>query len=249
MGAQVGAAYAAGIPLDDVESLWRTSSVGRVARTLCPTIPWSGWSSGREVTRTLDRLFGNRRIESFHIPFVAVATDLETGQPVALHSGSAVSAIRASLSVPGLFTPVWLEDRLLVDGGVSNPLPVDLVRSLDVDVVVAVDVLVEPSEVELGGIPAIPMRDLSLGIVRRIGSGPTDPRRYHPSVFSVLFQMSTVFQKRLCTLQLQSNPPDLLLRPDFRADPPCYSRVGCGIEAGERAMNAAMPALRDLLSR
>ena len=244
MGAQVGGAYAAGVAIDEMEAHWRSSSWKRVAKTLFPTIPWSGWSSGREVTRFLRDLFGDRRIEDLPIPYAAVATDLETGEAFPITSGPLAQAIRASLSVPGLFVPAWFEGRLLIDGGVTNPLPVDVARSLGADVVIAVDVLVEPGEVRLAGIPS-PSSGKILGF---ISGGGSEERRFYPSVFSVLFQMSTVFQKRILNLLLQSNPPDVLIRPDFSVDPPSYSDAGRGIEAGEEAARRALPAIRRAVS-
>ncbi len=241
MGAEVGGAYAAGVPLSEIEDQWRSSSFGRVFWTLFPTVPWSGWSSGNGVRKFLRDLVGDRVIEELAKPFCAVATDLETGLPVSLTHGSLVEAIRASLSVPGLFTPVWIDGHLCVDGGVSNPLPVDMARTLGADVVIAVDVLVEPSETRLGGIPAIDFRGRDMGIAKGFDTPLKDPRRYAPSVFSVLFQMSTVFQRRLCDARLVQHPPDVLIRPDFSEDPPCYSRVGRGIEAGECAARSALP--------
>lgn len=244
MGAQVGGAYAAGVAIDEMEAHWRSSSWKRVAKTLFPTIPWSGWSSGREVTRFLRDLFGDRRIEDLPIPYAAVATDLETGEAFPITSGPLAQAIRASLSVPGLFVPAWFEGRLLIDGGVTNPLPVDVARSLGADVVIAVDVLVEPGEVRLAGISS-PSSGKILGF---ISGGGSEERRFYPSVFSVLFQMSTVFQKRILNLLLQSNPPDVLIRPDFSVDPPSYSDAGRGIEAGEEAAQRALPAIRRAVS-
>ncbi len=247
MGAELGGAYAAGIPISELEGLWQSSSFSRVVKSLLPTIPWSGWSSGNAIRRFLRDLLGNRTIEELPIRFAAVVTDLESGLPITLTEGSLVEAIRASLSVPGLFTPVWLNGHLCIDGGVSNPLPVDTARTLGADVVIAVDVLVEPSEVRLSGIPAIDLDGTAMGIAK--GSGPpvNEPRRFAPSVFSVLFQMSTVFQKRLCDARLAQYPPDVLIRPDFSDDPPCYSRVGCGIKAGEEAARRALPEIRRMM--
>jgi NTE family protein len=248
MGAEIGGAYAAGTSVEEMESHWRSASFGRMFRTLFPTIPWSGWSSGREVTRFLRQFLGDRRIEDLPIPLAAIATDLETGQACPITRGSLVDAIRASLSVPGLFTPVWVDERLLVDGGVSNPMPVDVARDLGADVVIAVDVLVDPSEVKISGIPALSFRERSLGIVKGWAAPEANGRRFYPSVFSVLFQMSTVFQKRLSDLLLRAYPPDVLIRPDFSADPPCYSNVGCGIEAGEEAARRALHAIHRAIS-
>ena len=249
MGAEIGGAYAAGTSITEMESHWRSSSFGRVFRTLFPTIPWSGWSSGREVTRFLRRFLGDRQIEDLPIRLAVVATNLESGRAFPMTSGSLADAIRASLSVPGLFTPVWIDEQLLIDGGVSNPMPVDVARDLGADVVIAVDVLVDPSEVKLSGIPALPQRERNLGIVRDWATPETNGRRFHPSVFSVLFQMSTVFQKRLCDMLLKAHPPDVLIRPNFSVDPPCYSDVGCGIEAGEEAALRALPDIRRALSK
>ena len=247
MGAQVGGVYAAGVPIADLEDLFRSSSSGRVIRTLMPTIPWSGWSSGREVSRFLHRLVGDRRIEDLALPFAAVATDLQSGQPHVIESGPLASAIRASLSVPGLFTPVWIDEHLLIDGGVSNPLPIDVARRLGADVVIAVDTLVEPSEVKMSGIPSFGTREPSLGVVGTVRPSANE-RRFHPSVFSVLFQMSTVFQKRLANLMAAGCPPDVLIQPDFSSDPPTYTNVGCAIEAGEEAARRALPEIRRALS-
>ena len=237
MGAEIGGIHAAGVDLERIADLWRNNAFAQVFRTLLPTIPWSGWSSGHGITRLLTGLVGERRIEDLDVSLAVVATDLQAGTPFPITAGSLVEAIRASVSVPGLFTPVWIDKRLLIDGGVSNPMPVDIVRQLGADVVIAVDVLVEPSEVKLSGIPA---RERVLGIAEQWPPS-ANGRRFHPSVFSVLFQMSTVFQKRLCDQILATHPPDVLIRPDFTADPPTYGHVGCGIEAGESAATAAMP--------
>ena len=246
MGAQVGGAYAAGVPCERLAAQWRSATFARMVKTLLPTIPWGGWSSGNEVARLMRSLVGDVSIEDLPKRFAAVATDLQTGAPHVLASGPLVPAIRASMSVPGLFTPVWVDGHLLIDGGVSDPLPVDVTRELGADVVVAVDVLVHPEEVTLSGIPSLTQNERLLGVVKKLTNDAASGgggRRFHPNVFSVLFQMSTVFQKRVSELALNLWPPDVLIRPDFSEDPPCYSDVGCGIEAGIRAAEAALPEI------
>jgi len=249
MGAEIGGIYASGMELSEFETLWRSSSFGQVFKHLLPTIPWSGWSSGNGIARFLQKLIGNPRIEDLPISYAAMATDLRSGEPFPITSGSLVDAIRASVSVPGLFNPVWIDGHLLIDGGVSNPMPVDVARQLGADVVIGVDVLVEPAEVALSGIPYLEARERVLGIAKGLSPPSGNGRRFHPSVFSVLFQMSTVFQKRLSDLLLTAHPPDVLIRPDFSADPPCYSNVGCGIEAGEEAAHQALPDILQALGR
>jgi len=250
MGAQVGGLYAAGVSIEDLVKAWKTMTFGKVARTLLPTVPWSGWCSGGEVLRQLRRLVGDTLIEDLPIHFAAVATDLEIGLPWPITRGSLARAIRASLSVPGLFTPVWVDGRLLIDGGVSAPLPVDIVRDLGAEIAIAVDVLVCPEAVTLTGIPVPDYHERILGIMKRLSVDPEgegEERRFYPSVFSVLFQMSTIFQKRMSEFSLRLHPPDVLIQPDFSPDPPCYSDVKRGIEAGEAAARRAMPEILEVL--
>ncbi len=219
VGAQVGGLYAAGVPLTQIEELWTSLGGPRMARGLLPTFPYRGWSTGQEVARGVRYLVGERRVEDTPIKFVAVATDLGTGESVSLDSGTLVEAIRASTSIPGLFVPVQLGGRLLVDGGLSSPLPVGIARNLGSEVIIAVDVLASPAEKQ----------------IRR------------PNVFSILFQMSTIFQKRLAGLEAQVEAPDFLVQPLFGLRPPTYAAAGGGVQAGYRATQAILPELAELL--
>jgi Predicted esterase of the alpha-beta hydrolase superfamily len=79
------------------------------------------------------------QIEALSIPFAAIATDLHSGAEVVLRSGDVIEAVRASIAVPGVFTPVRVHGRVLVDGGLSNPVPVSVVRAMGADQVIAVD--------------------------------------------------------------------------------------------------------------
>jgi NTE family protein len=80
------------------------------------------------------------------IPFRAMATDIETGKPVVLDSGSLYQAIRASMTIPGAMAPVEIDGRLLIDGGIANNLPIDVVRGVCADVIIAVNISTPPSE-------------------------------------------------------------------------------------------------------
>ncbi|QAA76879.1 MAG: hypothetical protein BIP78_1113 [Candidatus Bipolaricaulis sibiricus] len=218
VGSYVGGLFAAGVPLEQIGQFWDEMGFLKTARFLLPTFPWRGWSSGIELQRALVGIVGERRIEDLSVPFAAVATDLQTGQPVAIRQGRLADAIRASLSVPGLFVPVDLGGRTLIDGGVVHPLPVDVVREMGAEVVVAVDVLVPPGK----------------------------KRLTHVTVFTVLFQMATIFQKRVAELEVAALRPEVLLCPDFGDGPPTYVSVGTGAEAGYRAAQAALPRIRAL---
>jgi NTE family protein len=103
-----------------------------------------GLIQGQRLTQTLRRLtLPVARLDKFDdlpTPFRAVGTDLETGDAVVMGSGDLTSAMRASLSAPGVFAPVEREGRLLVDGGIADNVPVDIARAMGVDVVIVVDV-------------------------------------------------------------------------------------------------------------
>lgn len=99
-----------------------------------------GLFPGRKLKRTIDQVVGNLKFSDLKIPLTIVTTDLETGELVLLNSGSLAEAIRASCSIPGIFSPIEIEGRLLFDGSVLENLPVNTARQAGADVVIAVDV-------------------------------------------------------------------------------------------------------------
>lgn len=98
-----------------------------------------GLVEGRKVAKFLESMFPIENIEDLPIPFAAVATDLFTSEEIVFRDGPLIPALRASISIPGVFTPVQLDGRHLVDGGLVNPLPLDLVREMGATHVVAVN--------------------------------------------------------------------------------------------------------------
>ncbi len=138
-GALVGAAYAAGAPLAEIEEMgrrmrWR--DVGRV------TLSRLGVQSNARLEDFLRARLPVTRFEELRIPFAAVATDLRTGSPVVMSgAGDVAFAVRASCAIPGWYVPVTDESgRQLVDGGLSANIPTAITRSLGADIVIAVDV-------------------------------------------------------------------------------------------------------------
>lgn len=104
----------------------------------------SGFRTGQKLRFLLSRhllpTLTTHDFDALPIPFRAVAADLETGEPVVLSRGDLPAAVRASMSMPGVFTPVELDGRILVDGGVAMNLPAEVVRAMGADVVIAVDI-------------------------------------------------------------------------------------------------------------
>jgi len=138
IGALVGGAFAAG-KLDETEKLVRELAWSDVLGFMEVPVPKSGIINGDKIAGYLRQRIGDPNIEDLPIPFAAVATDLTSGQEVWLRQGSLIDAIRASISMPGMFTPCFREGRLLVDGGLVNPVPVTLCRSMGASTVIAVN--------------------------------------------------------------------------------------------------------------
>ncbi len=138
-GAMVGALYSAGLRLDQAYETAKRMTWWNIAS---PVWPSRGWVTFEKMERWLVGLVGDLDLADLPIPFAAVATDLELGEPVVLRRGKLARAVRASCSVPGLVVPVEWEGRLLGDGGVSDNLPVDVARSMGADYVIAVDAFV-----------------------------------------------------------------------------------------------------------
>ncbi|WOX03990.1 patatin-like phospholipase family protein [Microbulbifer pacificus] len=157
MGAFVGAAYAAGA-LDKLEEWARKLDNWRVFSLL--DINWSlngGVIGGIKPFRAFFEDFDFENIEDLPLPFTAVATDLHSGQEIWLQEGNLQDAVSASCSIPGLLSPKALAGRWLVDGAVSNPVPVDVCRAMGASKIIAVDVTED----------TVPLLDREHGEVRR----------------------------------------------------------------------------------
>lgn len=262
IGAMVGGAYAAGLPLARIEEEWLTTSRAKLLRSFLPTFPRAGLSSGAGLRRYLREILGDVRMEELPTPFAAVATDLDTGEPVVLRSGPLVEAIRASAAIPGVFQPVRWEGRLLVDGGMVEPLPVWVCRELGADIVVAVDTNPAPRPTtaesrrlwgalsqalreELSGRPWVPA---SLAEVLREYAREKPLVRPLPGIFEILNQSAAILVQEILRLKLTLDPPDIYIRPKFREER-SYLRAKENIRAGEEAMEEALPTLLSLLGQ
>jgi NTE family protein len=135
VGSVVGAAVCAG---RDWQWLLARARALRWGDLVQPAVPRMGMLATERMERFLERTLGVARIEDLRLPFAVVAADISTGEEVVLRSGPLAAAVRASCSVPGIFEPVAVGDRLLVDGGLLNDVPADVARSLAAEPVVAV---------------------------------------------------------------------------------------------------------------
>lgn len=137
IGALVGAVYANG-DLDWLED-WVSKLTWQTVVRLLDLRFSGGLLGGRKVIDLFAQQFNGRAIDDLKVPFAAVATELDTGREVWLREGGVVDAVRASIAIPGIFTPIWHDGVWLVDGGLSNPVPVSAARAMRADTVIAID--------------------------------------------------------------------------------------------------------------
>jgi len=139
IGAMIGGAYASGLTAKRIEEIALETNWRRMFSLLFDPHLKQGLVGGEKVKKFINNYVSGKKIEDCIIPFVAVATDLKTGEIVVLNKGEMTTAIRASTSIPLIFKPVEIEGRMLADGGLSAPVPVEIVRKMGADIVIAVN--------------------------------------------------------------------------------------------------------------
>lgn len=151
-GSVVGAAYASGL---SVEKIRQAALAVKVPSLLDFTWQPGGLIRGDRLASWVDTVVGDIRVEDFPIRFAAVATDLQSAQPVLLAQGSAGRVIQASSAVPGAQVPVEYPGGHLIDGGVTSLVPVRFARAMGADIVVAVDIYCQSPGATAVNAPAI----------------------------------------------------------------------------------------------
>jgi NTE family protein len=136
VGSLIGALYCCGYSWHQLYELAHTTDWGDLVTF---TVPRLGLVNARKLERLVDRLAGGRRLEELPVPFRAVAVDVTAGEEVVLAEGPVSRAVRASASIPGIFEPTAWEGRLLVDGGLLDNVPSEVVRDMGAEVVLAVN--------------------------------------------------------------------------------------------------------------
>ncbi len=146
MGSIIGALYASGLKTRDLKQIACSIDWKQVVHlTDFAALPRGGLIQGSRILALLKSILGEANFCRLKYKYAAVAADLYTGQQVVFTEGSLIQAIRASISIPGVFTPVCHEGRYLVDGGLVNVVPVSVCRDLGADFVIGVNVIPDPA--------------------------------------------------------------------------------------------------------
>jgi len=258
IGALVGAAAASG-ELSRLEKWVRSLSWQKVIGYFDFSMN-GGLIKGEKLFDFFRNSVQERNIEDLDLPFGAVATDLASGREIWLRDGSVFDAVRASISLPGLFTPVERDDILLVDGGLVNPIPVSMCRALGADVVIAVDLnadLLDASRHGGAGLRAVsdgastePTSWLDQ-IQRKLASALSLQGSEHdtPSMVDVITASINIMQVRITRSRLAGEPADALIMPRLAhfalLD---FHRANEAIEAGEAAARHVIEQIKSLLA-
>ena len=140
IGSVIGSLYAIGATIKQLEETALSIKKSKTLFMIDPTFPHSGLISGDRIEKMLNKFaLKDKTFDDLNIPFAAVATEIESGAEVIITHGKLIDAVRASISIPGIFTPVKYQDYYLVDGGLVNPVPANVVQAMGADIIIAVN--------------------------------------------------------------------------------------------------------------
>jgi NTE family protein len=263
IGAVVGASYASG-HLDTLED-WAKGLLPRnIFSYLDIRLNGSGLIGGSKLAAQLEASFGGVLIDELPLKFAAVSTEVNTGHEIWITDGKLVEAVRASYALPGIFEPVLIGDRWLVDGALVNPVPVSAARALGAEIVIACNVSTDvfghgtiisahgkpPAEPEL---PAEPEVVAKRGFGKFFSAEKTVKREFfgsagRPGISTVMVEAFNIMQDRITRSRLAGDPPDVLISPrvgkigwfDFhRAE----ETIAHGVRAAERNIESIQEAI------
>ena len=267
IGAVVGGAYSSG-HLDALEEWARSLQPRNILSYLDIRLNGSGLIGGAKLAAEIEAAMGQSLIEDLPVKFATVATEVRTGHEIWLTHGPMVDAMRASYALPGIFSPILVGDRWLVDGALVNPVPVSAARALGAEIVIAAnlssDIFTHSTTIYAhGALPVAPepapAEDIPAAKRRfpRFFSAERAVKREffggggRPGISSVMVDAFNIMQDRITRARLAGDPPDLLISPrvgkigwfDFhRAD----DLIAHGARAAERAIESIQEAIHIL---
>jgi NTE family protein len=266
IGAVVGGSYAAG-HLDSLETWARGLTVRSVLGHLDISLSGSGLIRGGHLAKQLEAALGDQRIDDLPLRFAAIATEFNTGHEIWLTRGRLTDALRASYALPGIFPPVLIGGRWLVDGALVNPVPVSAARALGARLVIAVNlnsdlfgrgtiIASHGSDDADEAAHAAEEAKPNGGLLGMFGRERTlrrqiMGRRGRPGIPTVMIEAFNVMQDRITRARLAGDPPDVLVSPrlgqvgwfDFHR---AADAIAIGAEAAEKSIEAVTEAVTAL---
>jgi NTE family protein len=236
IGGIVAAGYASGLTPDQLEEEAKSTTNARSMLRLADPGPLKhGLLRGNRLQGYFEDRLGSKTFADLNIPLAIVSVDLNARKEAIITKGPLALAVRATISVPGLFMPVEVHGQRLVDGGLLNNVPVSAVRQLGADIVIAVDVEPDPQDPTHARFTS--SRWMPEGLTR---------------TFATMDEAISLLLAKVQENYLEQHPPDICFRPVIPAGINVlsgYSRVDELVRAGESCAEAALPELRRLISR
>lgn len=234
MGGIIGALFAAGFSSERIHDIFRGVDMFH----LLDRSRMGGLIGGRGVTRYLEKHLP-ASFKDLNIPLAVTAVDVQRGKVVVLNRGELLPALRATSALPGLFAAVHHEGHVLVDGGLLNNLPVDIIRTMTLSPVVAVHTAPPPD------------RKLMFDDERSFWEKVREPvlRGKRPLIFEMMLKTIDIPQAPLTSIRLSLHPPEVLIRPPLDPDLKIedYGRLDEAVEAGFEAADRKLEEQAALL--
>ncbi|MEA1890568.1 MAG: patatin-like phospholipase RssA [Pseudomonadota bacterium] len=268
IGAIVGAAYASD-QLENFEKWVRSLSWKDIINFLDVSVLSGGFIQGEKLHEFARAHVQEVAIESLPRNYGAVATDLGTGREVWFRDGPLLDGVRASIGLPGLFTPVRLKDRWLVDGGLTNPVPVSLCRAMGAEVIIAVNlnggIVGKHSRSRKARADSV-KQDINseTAFLDRISSQLKNSLSERkdillsqlfgenndaPGVLEVLASSINIMQDRITRSRMGGDPPEIILSPQLsQLGLMEFDQADMAIEEGRASVQRMRPAIEQILS-
>ncbi|MCL1909937.1 MAG: patatin-like phospholipase family protein [Kiritimatiellaeota bacterium] len=207
-----------------------------------PSFNKNGFLRGKRMVELLEKLIPARDISELNCRYAAVATNLENGEEAVFAEGSLMEAIRASVSIPGLFTPAKIGGGHFVDGGLVNPLPISVARAMGADFVIAVNIN-NKAQAERAAHSAAATQSTAAKLINRIFKASADPSKM--TLFEVFTHSLRIAEDRMTLDCVRANPPDILIEPAVGDIATLdFTRADEAIEAGYAAMREKLENIK-----
>ncbi|QQR84271.1 patatin-like phospholipase family protein [Candidatus Peregrinibacteria bacterium] len=204
IGAMVGAAYASG-KIKEMEKFALSVNKRKTFSFMDTTFLKNGLVDGEKIAQYFSEHFFVKNVEDALIPLMLVATELESGREIQISSGTLIDAVRASISIPGIFTTVKMGDMHLVDGGLVNPLPINIARDVGCNVVIAVDLNNEIHN-------PVKAKEANSDFKNRLVDWF---KKEEPNLFEVIANSIKIMEKKITEANLKEYPADILIQPEL----------------------------------
>jgi len=222
IGAMIGGFYACG-KLDEAENYFRKMKINNVIFNFDPAFSTSGLINGNRISGIIKDIVGDIHLSETKIPFFSVATELTTGESITLKDCKLWEAIRASISIPGLIKPFEIDGKLFIDGGLTNPLPIDVLKKNSKTKVLAINLNLPPTAYKRAWLKDKETKESSFfdklpklkEYLTEKGIELPKKKNGTPGLLYILNRSFHIFQYEIAWRTIELNKPDYLVTPDL----------------------------------